>query len=1070
SSCGAGQACEGGSCVCNAASCPGGCCNGDACVAAAAQTNGQCGSGGAACGACTGLLPTCSGGACTAGCGGAGQGTCSGGCCGSGSCGTGTAAVACGTTGSVCTDCTGAALGHACVAGHCGCNASSDCPGGSVCNPATATCGTCNPTTCPTGCCDATGTCQAGGSGSACGVGGAACETCAATQGCVGGACACTAASCSSGCCTGTTCVAPGSQSASQCGTGGLSCSSCASDPQGLACIGGACGCGGVADCPWGSVCSTATGRCVAGGGCAVGPCNGCCAGGVCTAGSGVTGCGEGGGACVDCLATQPRCRSGASCAAGSCQYTTQTSGSCDLGFCTVGELCDGSGTCSGGTARDCSGGDVCLTCTCSNAGAGSCNCSNRAASAASSLTVTSTCLTAGTGARLAAVLRLVDAAGTPLTGATVTFTAPGATWDEAAAVEVANPPGTYYRTLIAPAGTGSLTVGASVMACSASTAIAQTRTVTVAAAAPSTGFGGAAFQGVRGCSPIAGHLRVKVIAEETGAAIQGASVMVGAAAGTPLVPSAAALFPAPSPSGSNVATTDAQGMVELLDFGATLRGPLVVTAGVAGRAYVTYEGWSGADQVIVLPLRRPTVTTYSHSGTASSRPAKTNCTWMAAGFALQDAPLDALAKFDLGSMFGPNKCVDTGLAGVIAVPENIYAPAQTLGTIAWLCLANLAESPWRIDANAGQRVLDMPYVQIPVSAAQSGNLVNMVQGAQFLEIGFQQPNVTGPVTTSVFNLDNAYPNSVTFNYSNQPAETDITALTLLDYAGDGSGRLGIAGVNIDKYTDASPVAARIGNLLGTPAGTRYAGAVVASYYTSQVPGRTIPADRDFAKSTTFVRGTAATPPFAPGANSAVTVNNFLGLSPAVVAGGTTFRFGDAANAGQVPQYSVSTLAIEHTTWLPRQSCETTPGKLVTRYPQWLVIRPRTAPTATCPGFTSTVAGCESFTLPTLPASFPEAVAATQKQSGFQQRVGSAAACTGTCPVVGEACVVPVSTTLPAQCMGQDASSRYFTESYAWTLENRALGLTPTAVTATSADFTQWRPGLTQTSSNNVGF
>jgi hypothetical protein len=76
----------------------------------------------------------------------------------------------------------------------------------------------------------------------------------------------------------------------------------------------------------------------------------------------------------------------------------------------------------------------------------------------------------------------------------------------------------------------------------------------------------------------------------------------------------------------------------------------------------------------------------------------------------------------------------------------------------------------------------------------------------------------------------------------------------------------------------------------------------------------------------------------------------------------------------------------------------------------------------------------------------------------------------GTCAVTGESCVVPFGPPLPTQCMGTDPNGRYFTERYAWTLENRALGLQPTAITASSADFTQWKPGLTQLSSNTVGF
>src|SRR5205823_13308408 len=98
----------------------------------------------------------------------------------------------------------------------------------------------------------------------------------------------------------------------------------------------------------------------------------------------------------------------------------------------------------------------------------------------------------------------------------------------------------------------------------------------------------------VGGCTPIAGHVRVKVIAAETGAPIAGASVLVGAAAGTPYVTSAAALFPTAAPTGANSGTTNAQGIVEFGDFGGALAGPQVVTAGATNRAYATYYHWNG--------------------------------------------------------------------------------------------------------------------------------------------------------------------------------------------------------------------------------------------------------------------------------------------------------------------------------------------------------------------------------------------------------------------------------------------------------------------------------------------
>src|SRR5262249_49185020 len=150
--------------------------------------------------------------------------------------------------------------------------------------------------------------------------------------------------------------------------------------------------------------------------------------------------------------------------------------------------------------------------------------------------------------------------------------------------------------------------------------------------------------------------------------------------------------------------------------------GPQVVTAGFAGRAYATYYHWNGADQVIALPLRRPTHTTYRYTNGIGSPDQKPNdCTWVEASFALQDSTLTKLARFDLGSLVGHNKCVSAGILGSKSLPENIYAPSQTLGTSTFLCIVGLSQTPWSLSVEAGAREFSMPYVQLPVSAVQSG-------------------------------------------------------------------------------------------------------------------------------------------------------------------------------------------------------------------------------------------------------------------------------------------------------------------------------------------------------------
>jgi hypothetical protein len=141
------------------------------------------------------------------------------------------------------------------------------------------------------------------------------------------------------------------------------------------------------------------------------------------------------------------------------------------------------------------------------------------------------------------------------------------------------------------------------------------------------------------------------------------------------------------------------------------------------------------------------------------------------------------------------------------------------------------------------------------------------------------------------------------------------------------------------------------------------------------------------------------------------------------------------------------------------------PSHVVTDWPQWVVVRPHADDSSGCASLSTAPASCEGFTLPTLPSSFPQAGTGTQQQSGFEQYIGSGNACTNTCPMTGETCQVPVGSTLPAECMGNDGSN-YFTERYTWILEDRALGLAPSAVAAGAADLTQSAPGLTQTTTN----
>ena len=254
--------------------------------------------------------------------------------------------------------------------------------------------GGCNAATCPSGCCDPSGTCRTGTELNACGVGGAACTDCqkdgfdfcdgqAHACGTVGPKC--DLSTCPQGCCStfnGQPACLSG-QSSLACGNSGQQCVDCTQsgqlcDPSAKTCKQAPCGPNNCKGCCAGStcvntendtqcgtgglactdctqqkeVCNTSTGQCTN-----IQPqCNqqncpkGCCAGDVCVTSETDTQCGIGGLACNDCT------QKGQSCNAGTCvsPCNAQTCvGCCQAGTCYAGFLDSRCGS-SGAVCADC--------------------------------------------------------------------------------------------------------------------------------------------------------------------------------------------------------------------------------------------------------------------------------------------------------------------------------------------------------------------------------------------------------------------------------------------------------------------------------------------------------------------------------------------------------------------------------------------------------------------------------------------------------------------------------------------------------------------------------------------
>jgi hypothetical protein len=335
-----------------------GCCFGDQCLSGTDPA--ACGIKGAVCGNCL-----ASGGKCVSeGTGGVCQGqvTCNAsncqGCCAGTTCLPGNSGTECGISGQQCSNCQ--AIGGQCI--------SPGGPGG-ICEMQ----GGCNPATCP-GCC-AGNACLSGTAPNECGIGGQICENCASIGGqCIsqgggfGGFCENTSfcgPNCQ-GCCQGNTCLPGGDPMA--CGSFGQQCTDCTQ--FGETCSGPDAGFG--------------FGQCTQAP-CGPGNCPGCCAGGSCLQGNDPAACGTGGLLCADCTSLSETCNApeagfgGGSCAKEPppvCNAKTCPTGCCDGAVCLPGNLDSFCGN-AGGVCTNCGASNKTCKAQACVAGPPTCNAKN---------------------------------------------------------------------------------------------------------------------------------------------------------------------------------------------------------------------------------------------------------------------------------------------------------------------------------------------------------------------------------------------------------------------------------------------------------------------------------------------------------------------------------------------------------------------------------------------------------------------------------------------------------------------------------------------------------------------
>ena len=258
----------------------------------------------------------------------------------------------------------------------------------------------CNASSCPSGCCDSTGKCQAGTATTQCGNAGEACESCpalgfqqcdATRHVCSNQVTVCDAQTCS-GCCLGNSCFA--GTDPNECGAGGDTCQAC--QTEGLVCTAGhctqppACGPGNCSGCCFGDQCIAGTDQtaCGAGGqqcqnctgqgekcvpsggggicegmvGCGPSNCPGCCSGNICLSGNSSTSCGLSGSACTDCASFGESCNGAGQCVLNqNCGPQNCSFGCCEGDICTPGNLSQACGV-GGMQCNDCQQfGEACV-------------------------------------------------------------------------------------------------------------------------------------------------------------------------------------------------------------------------------------------------------------------------------------------------------------------------------------------------------------------------------------------------------------------------------------------------------------------------------------------------------------------------------------------------------------------------------------------------------------------------------------------------------------------------------------------------------------------------------------
>jgi hypothetical protein len=381
----------------------------------------------------------------------------------------------------------------------------------------------------------------------------------------------------------------------------------------------------------------------------------------------------------------------------------------------------------------------------------------------------TSACLTNDTGAQAAIQVTLFDTMAAPLPGATVVMNTTAGTLSA-----VQSSGNLYWATLTAPASGVSATVSVT------ANGTPLTTTPTITLASPLTDTTG----GAGGCAQD-GNLRVRVV-NDLGLPIMGASVLVG---DSELLNQYVTTFNS-SADGATSATTDVSGYATFRDFGATLSGPVTVTAGAASRQYVTIASANASD--VVLPLKPivPSVSTGTLTGNVSGISSSSN---VEVGVVLGDVTLDTLASFNLTALLADNACYMSPV-GNFNVPNNVYIPAQTV-----IIIGIPQKSYVSAALPFGQRRIITLGGNVPVGALTGGGgIAAALTQLTFTNITANTQTISTPGPTALNPTVSSYGSTTACTATGAPG-TDAFCIAAMDWDGNttpthtvGEGPLGV--------------------------------------------------------------------------------------------------------------------------------------------------------------------------------------------------------------------------------------------------------------------------------------